>query len=282
MRSRVIAISLFLLAAGCSTGGTVGSSVTRTSAPHVSGPSPTTMGRLQAAPCVRSLSDFQVSYWRAGGIPRSAEALARRGTSLAVRAFDARIPSCEDRHVAVRLLPLSNSRYDALTRVAPTRFTIVIAARSEGWLGVPRSDRLITVLHEWYHVLQFALDSSCRCHTPNWLVEGSAVYESYRAAATSGIADYGDLRRGDLFFASSDETPISSLAKSPLTAPDYSVAFLAVELLVRLTRERALDRYWVDLAKMGAARSAFEDAFRMTPERFDALFGRYRRRNYAA
>jgi hypothetical protein len=183
---------------------------------------------------------------------------------------------CGRPRVAVKLLPRAGRTVDAFTRVAPPRFTIVITTLSRGWAAAPRTERLITMVHEWYHVVQFSLDRGCRCHPPAWLVEGSAVYESYRVVAERGLAGYQALRRREVSFARVDATPLASLTMKVPTASDYSVAFHAAELLGREGGARSLDRYWMLLGRTSSSSRAFRESFGMKLGRFYRLFARNR------
>ncbi|MBI3648402.1 MAG: hypothetical protein HY240_06610 [Actinobacteria bacterium] len=255
------------------TGATASSSVAPVSPVSPSPPTPT---------CTRSLSDYRVRFQRGPGVAASDERDARSGTRLALTSFDTRIPRCDYWRVVVKLLARTGPGAVAATRPDPPNFTIDVYTRSPGWAGAPPGQRLITMLHEWYHVVEFSEFAYCACTqtAPNWLIEGAAVYESYREAARLHRVDYASLRLRDVYFAGRDGRPLAALAHGHLETNDYSVAFLAVEDLVRRAGEGSLKRFWLGYQSRGKVPAAFQEAFGVRIDRFYAAFAAYRARGY--
>jgi hypothetical protein len=225
-----------------------------------------------------------VKYERDQGVPGSAQRVAREGTNFAIKAYDTKVPDCDEWRVTIDLILKSDPRAVAYTRPHPPDFTITVFTSGVGWFGATGSQKLITMLHEWYHVVEFALFRcpSCRYvpNPPNWLVEGAAVYESYRSANALHIASYSSLRARELYFAKRSHTPLDLLAGDIKTATEYSISFLATEYLVRTGGDRALLDFWNELGQKGYVDGAFRHAFGLSLPAFYKRFQAYRNRGF--
>jgi len=249
-------------------------------------PSPSPTASPTPKNCVDTVSDFKVKYERGNGVFSSAERSAKQGTVLAQSVYDIKVPDCDDWKVTVDLVPKSKGSFSAGTRANPPGFTITVYANGI-WFGESATEKLITMLHEWYHVVEHALfqcPSSCPYPysgtPPNWLIEGAAVYESYRAAESLHLATYSSLRAPQVFIAKRDHTSLDLLAGDVKTGPEYAVSFLATEYLVRRGGSHALLDFWNLLGKKGDLDGAFRHAFGLSLDEFYKRFRAYRARGF--
>lgn len=231
------------------------------------------------------LSDYRVKYEREQGVPGSAQRVARQGTDLAIKAYDLKLPDCEEWKVTVDLILKSDPHVIATTRPDPPDFTITVFASGLYWFGATGSQKLITMLHEWYHVLQFSLFECRSCSNvrpPTWMLEGAAVYESYRQADDLRISSYASRRSNELFFARRTHLQLRSLSSKVKTADEYSVSFLAIEDLVRIAGGSAhsLIDFWSELGRTGKLADSFQHAFGISLPSFYRRFQAYANRGY--
>ena len=250
--------------------------------------SPTLSSSASPTPkhCVDNVSDFKVRYERGNGVFSSAERSAKQGTVLAQKFYDIAVPDCDDWKVTVDLVPKSNGNFSAATHPNPPDFTITVYA-SGIWFGESATQKLITMLHEWYHVVEHALfqcPSSCPYPysgtPPNWLIEGAAVYVSFHAAQSLHLASYSSLRSPEVFIAKKDHTSLDLLAGDVKTGPEYAVSFLATEYLVGNGGPHVLLDFWNQLGKTGNLEGAFRQVFGVSLDAFYKRFKAYRARGF--
>lgn len=133
----------------------------------------------------------------------------------------------------------------------------------------------LLIAHEYFHILQRELSDRKFIGTPRWLVEGSAVYESflyresyerYRDGAVVEGANYdGKLRDLD----DNDEFQAHK-------GPGYSLGSLATKWLIDQAGTSAQADYWQLLDEHATWQDAFASAFGMTVDHFHDAFEEYR------
>lgn len=274
-----LVLSIILLPA-CSGSGTprpTDSSTGPSRSPVVS-PSPSPA----EAHCGYQLSSFSVSVHAREGVSSDELQDVQRGVRLAQDAYPAKIPTCEKGEVRVEVLDRDRGSVAGQTIVqnAPD-FRIEIFAK--GAFGrTPSAYRPIVILHEWYHVLQFAfIDCGERClplsePIPDWLIEGAAVEESLAEAADLHIGFYSFFRAGEIAQAERVEETLESLSKIRLPGDRYGLAFAAVEQLVAEHGHGSLERLWARTGATGDWELAFRETFGQPVARFYRDFESYR------
>jgi len=117
-------------------------------------------------------------------------------------------------------------------------------------------------------------------HIPDWFVEGTAEYESVRAAATLGKAPFASERAKRLATARTGASKPLQRIYFLKTYEQYTVAFSAVDYLISGSSEQALRDFWPLIAQTGNFTKAFTKAFGMSPDDFYDGFATYRRNGY--
>ena len=149
--------------------------------------------------------------------------------------------------------------------------------------STPPSFRSVVLMHEWYHVLEFAFtDCGRRCRplvdpVPDWLIEGAALEESLFAAADRHIGFYSFFRAGQIAQAQRVRKPLRDLSSIGRPGTEYGLAFAAVELLVARNGHDALQAFWERTGATGDWERAFRQAFGEPVHRYYKQFETYRR-----
>jgi hypothetical protein len=238
--------------------------------------------------CGHQLSSFDVSVHARDGVGADELQDVQHGVRLAQDAFHAKIPTCEKGTIRVEVLERERGSVAGQTLVqnAPD-FKMQIFAK--GAFGrTPSAFRPIVLLHEWYHVLQFAfIDCGKRClplaePVPDWLIEGAAVEESLSEAADLHISFYSFFRVGEIAQAERVEETLESLSKIRLPGDRYGLAFAAVELLVAQHGHESLERLWARTGTTGDWELAFRRTFGEPVARFYREFETYRANGFRA
>jgi hypothetical protein len=270
--------SILVLLAGCTGSGHPSPSSTAPSSTGPPGPSST------AAPgrCGFQLASFPVTVEARPGTDPGVVHDVREGVSLARRVFRATVPTCERGEIRVVVLDrdLGSIAAQTLVQAAP-RFTMQVFGRG-AFERTPASLRPIVILHEWYHVLQFALiDCGTKClplaePVPDWLIEGAAVEESLWEGSRAHLGFYSFFRAGEVAQAGHVGDSLESLDKIRLPGTKYALAFAAVELLVNEHGHESLERLWARTGATGDWRRAFRRTFGEPVGRFYKEFETYR------
>src|SRR5207245_217951 len=92
---------------------------------------------------------------------------------------------------------------------------------SDLWQNAPESERIVTLIHEYYHLVQhqlsgstspsFQLSGKSPLTNPFWLLEGSAEYLGYRVAGEAGVLSFESVRSEMVKDARFEPLPLSSL-----------------------------------------------------------------------
>jgi hypothetical protein len=232
--------------------------------------------------CGYQLAFFPVTVRAQGRVDPELARDAQLGIRYAQEAYRAKIPICEPGRVRVKVLDRDRGSVAGQTLVqdAPA-FTIEIFAKG-AFARTPAVYRPIVLLHEWYHVLEFAfMDCGERClplsdPVPDWLIEGAAVEESLFQAADLQIGFYSFFRSEEIAQAEQVNEPLEDLEKIRLPGDRYGLAFAAVELLVRDHGHASLERFWARTGATGDWEAAFRRTFGEPVSRFYRRFETYR------
>ena len=129
---------------------------------------------------------------------------------------------------------------------------------------------LVCPVHEYFHVLQFALAEG-RPWGPEWLTEGSATY--FEEAYEEGGLEF---RR---WIAPASASHIASIRNPGAAHPsrlNYHLGFLAADWLVDHAGEPSLLNYYRLLPSSDSWEEAFASAFDLTTDEFYDAFEAYR------
>jgi hypothetical protein len=161
---------------------------------------------------------------------------------------------------------------------------INVYVKSRGWLQATTSERFKIMFHEWYHVVQYHLTYPVGLAGPTWLIEGSAEWAGFTAAAHFGFyGSFAAAKAQELVRARVPTVPLSSLEHSmaPAGGDAYNLAFVAVDYLVANRGGlSALRKYWGSIGGGTDWGSAFKAAFGRSAGRFYKDFAAYRGRGF--
>jgi hypothetical protein len=251
-----------------------------------SGPPPSTP---KPAGCFSSVSDFKLTFDYGAGLPKADKLLIHRATETARHYYDIRVPACPDPSVVTHVVNGSNGNIAALASPTDRGSATVIVYAGGAWPTLTQPQKLQILLHEWYHVVQYPFRTcsqySTECpvptvHIPGWFIEGTAEFESVRAAATLGKAPFASERAERLDTARTETSKPLQRMRVLQTFQEYTVAFGAVDYLISKSGDQALRAFWPLIAETGNFTKAFTGAFAMTPSDFYDGFATYRQHGY--
>ena len=235
--------------------------------------------------CTSRVSDFKLTFDYGASLPKADKLLIRRATETARTYYDIAVPACPDPSVVTHVVNGSQGNIAALATATDRGSSTVFVFAGGAWPTLTQPQKLQILLHEWYHVVQIPFrtcsqyTSECpypTVHIPGWFSEGTAEYESVRAAATLGKAPFATEQAKRLAVARTyTSQPLQRLI-SLTSYEQYAVAFGAVDYLISKTSEQALRDFWPLIAKTGNFTKAFTQAFGMSPASFYAGFATYR------
>lgn len=153
----------------------------------------------------------------------------------------------------------------------PGRVYVVPAGTSYDSMRYER--RVLIVVHEMWHTVQYALMHGAQDPGPTWLREGSAEYVGYSAVLDAGI-EASSVRRDTIWAVQHDfaSVPLESSTGSAA----YNEGFLATERLVALKGIGSLVAYWTAIGNGTPWETAFQTTFGMSTQQFYADFASYR------
>lgn len=223
------------------------------------------------------------------GLPKADKLLIRRATATASRYYDIPVPACPDPSVVTHVVNGASGSIAALATPTDRGSATIFVFAGGAWPLLTPAQKVQILLHEWYHVVQFPFRScsqySSDCpiptvHIPDWFIEGTAEYESVRAAATLGKTPFATERARRLAIARTETSKALQKMGTLENFSQYAVAFGAVDLLISSSGERALRAFWPLLASSGNFTSSFTKAFGTTPKGFYERFAVYRQHGY--
>ena len=278
---RALALCVFLVFLACAT----------SSGPKIGNLAPSGPPRSTATPagCYSRVSAFKLTFDYGAGLPDADRLLIRRATETARRYYDIPVPACPDPSVVTHVVNRSAGTLAALASPTDRGSATVFVFAGGTWPSLTQPQKEQILLHEWYHVVQYPFrtcsqyTSECpvpTVHIPGWFIEGTAEYESVRAAATLGKTSFASERAKRLSIARLEtSTPLQRM-RSLTTYEQYTVAFGAVDYLIWTTSEQALREFWPLIAQTGNFNKAFTTAFGMSPSDFYSGFAAYRQGGY--
>lgn len=241
------------------------------------------------AACSSSVSDFKLTFDYGTGLPKPDKLLIHRVTETARRYYDIPVPACPDPSVVTHVVNGSDGTIAALASPTDRGSATVVVFAGGAWPLLTPPQKTQILLHEWYHVVQYPFRScsqyASECpvptvHIPDWFIEGTAEYESVRAAASLGKAPFSSERAKRLAVARTETAKPLERMRSLRTYEQYTVAFGGVDYLISKTSQQALRDFWPLIAETGNFTTAFTKAFGMPPKVFYDGFASYRQNGY--
>ncbi len=205
---------------------------------------------------------IKVSFDFDGPVPRSDRTDVRQASLRARAYYHVSTSSCAQERVVVFAHASSNRHAIALTHGWSS---IEVFTKTASWLAASSTDRMVVMLHEWYHVVQARLASAGFSKVPIWLIEGSAEWSARKAASDIGL------------FATFDVPRASELALARFAA--VTLARWKRFATPKDGRQRLL-RFFKLMGERFAWPAAFRRAFGITARRFMRSFSAYRNRGF--
>jgi hypothetical protein len=162
---------------------------------------------------------------------------------------------------------------------------------SDRWLNMPQAERMRLAAHEYFHQVQFALSGrdSQEHLAPDWLVEGSANFETFRVFAEDyQFHEFERIRDMSKDMIWGLHSPLSSLdvrdqARTEDSRAPYALGLVATEFLAKnYGEETILKKFWETRATTRTWQDAFRSTFGITTNDFYAKFEEYRRANFSS
>jgi hypothetical protein len=278
---RILASLVFLALVACSTPGPTIGELSPSGSPSV--PTATPAG------CLSSVSKFKLVFDYGAGLPKADKLLIHLATETARRYYDIPVPACPDPSVVTHVVNGSNGTIAALASPTDRGSATVFVFAGGAWPTLTQPQKTQILLHEWYHVVQFPFRTCSQytpecpvptVHIPDWFVEGTAEYESVRAAATLGKAPFTIERAKHLTAARTETAKPLQRMRVLTTYEQYAVAFGAVDYLIAGSGDEALRDFWPLIAQTGNFTKAFTTAFGKSPDDFYDGFATYRQHGY--
>lgn len=158
---------------------------------------------------------------------------------------------------------------------------------SDKWKPLTLEEKTMTLLHEYFHVMQFWLAKRrVSASGPVWLSEGAAMTQGLKASASIGLTNLDQERaertlqtRGIVHSLRAFET-MESIEAIDSNIP-YSLGFRAVEFLVsNYGGDGALRNFWDAQGKGATWQTAFQSSFGIALNDFYSKFEEYRRADF--
>jgi hypothetical protein len=167
--------------------------------------------------------------------------------------------------------------------------TIILMTGADEWRSMIDVHKLRLVIHEYFHVAQFRLAGSAATRSffastahyntvlgPNWLLEGSAEYFSWRVMQNAELVSLDDYLR--LLDTKEDVDPEgleTYLEFFSAGQNSYDASLRAVAFLIRDNDEQDLMRYFFEIGQSRAWPLAFASSFGKTLDAFYRQYGAY-------
>lgn len=179
----------------------------------------------------------------------------------------------------VRVNGYSATRYDNLATTLDR--TIVIYTDSSRWQTISPIERVLTVVHEYFHVYQNVAKGENWGSVPAWFNEGSAEAVGYFAASTLGTTDQAEIY--DFVSYSLTVYPVTrSLSElhgyDVMLSEAYPLAYLAVQYLLgsRGMTVASLGDVYLAMGEGATFERAFDEVFGSSLADFEAEFDEWR------
>jgi hypothetical protein len=148
-----------------------------------------------------------------------------------------------------------------------TETSIVVLAGTPKWNSLAPFERVQTIVHEYIHVYQYAMAHDAVDTMPAWFIEGMAEYLAYDAVAQLGLVRASDVRDFHAWalawnpdIAALDDLE-NAYAFYSEYGPAYSLAYLALDELMKERPLSDLDRFLEQVGKGHNWRASFQKVF---------------------
>lgn len=274
-----VAVCLFLVVvSGC------GESPATSTVPVPTKRPPTAIPKPTATPPPTATAKPAVVYDFGASSSQDDQKEIRRGIELAEQEFGVinnlkiRIDSNEE---------FADENDDLLGSAVPGE--LVLYARTYQWVKANAGEHIATVIHEYYHAVQYSLAGRTASNRnaerlmPWWLLEGSAEFISYEAAAKAKELNFVEAVDERELYVTYSAYPLKTIESRQAYTPmsPYVIGFLATQYLVNVIASKAaLKNYWQTLATESNWKIAFQKSFGMSVDTFYARFEKYRLQEY--
>lgn len=246
----------------------------------------TTSPGITTTPAVQPVSS-DITYKFGADVSITERDQIRKGMELSVKVLGPAGP------VLVRTNEkslLRRSREGLLGTAIPGE--VVFYTTNKAWQTISEGERIATVFHEYYHIVQYHLagiegvtyvfEDRVEGIYPYWLVEGSAEYVSHRVAADNNLLSYEQSRNERIRAVRGERVPLSSIENDNKAGPDpYDIGFLATEYLVNnYGGQAALQKFWANHAVAANWKAAFQKSFGVSVDDFYQKFEQHRRAQF--
>ncbi|MDB5079336.1 MAG: hypothetical protein JWP00_1260 [Chloroflexi bacterium] len=256
-----------------------------TTAPVTTAPATTAITQNSPAALAPAPPASQVTYHFDPSFSAVEQDQTRRGIDLAQKAFGPVGPFTVEAGSNVN----TPSSGEMFAQASPGEITIF--SRGQPWLDASDYDRVSTLVHEYFHLVQYHLTNlgddaesvgDILPEGPLWFSEGTAEYLSYQVVARNGLVQYDKIRKEKIASAQEYTYKLKDIetdgSKTTSESGEYVLGFLAVEYLVNNHGgEQAIINYYKEIGKGADWKTAFNKSFGISIVSFYPKFEDYRK-----
>lgn len=256
-----------------------------TTAPVTTAPATTAITQNSPAALAPAPPASQVTYHFDPSFSAVEQDQTRRGIDLAQKAFGPVGPFTVEAGSNVN----TPSSGEMFAQASPGEITIF--SRGQPWLDASDYDRVSTLVHEYFHLVQYHLtnlgddaesEGDILPEGPLWFSEGTAEYLSYQVVARNGLVQYDKIRKEKIASAQEYTYKLKDIetdgSKTTSESGEYVLGFLAVEYLVNNHGgEQAIINYYKEIGKGADWKTAFNKSFGISIVSFYPKFEDYRK-----
>lgn len=204
-----------------------------------------------------------------------------------VRAY-ADAESTAQAYAAATNTPIESARriWETSTAVA-ARGVVFVNVGGTFWRSATAPLKAKVLAHESFHLVQerlagsrwvFGADDAVPGGGPRWLIEGAAELVGYSAVADTGVLSMDQARRDQIANVKYADGPLRDyeIQRGMQRRAAYNLAFVAVDYLVREKGVGSLLEFWRTVGTGAEWKTAFQNVFGVTVDRFYTEFEQYR------
>jgi hypothetical protein len=211
-------------------------------------------------------AEANVSFDIANAVSPEDAVYVREGFTLAQTYVTATLSDISDSSIRVAVFD-NDDFFCGQALACATETSIVVLAGTPQWNSLAPFERIHTIVHEYIHVYQFAMIHDDMETMPAWFIEGMADYLAYDAVTDLGLVretDVHDFHAWTLAW-NPDMAALDDLENSYAFygeyGPAYSLAYLALDELMRERPLSDLDRFLQQVGKGHNWRASFQKVF---------------------
>jgi Peptidase of plants and bacteria len=211
-------------------------------------------------------AEAKVTFDIANAVSTEDAVYVREGITLAQDYVTATLSDISDSPIRVAVFD-NDDFFCGQALACATETSIVVLAGTPQWNSLAPFERVHAIVHEYIHVYQYAMAHDGMETMPAWFIEGMADYLAYNAVTDLGLVretDVHDFHTWTLAW-NPDMAALDDLENSYAFygeyGPAYSLAYLAIDHLMKDRPLSDLDRFLEQVGKGHNWRASFQKVF---------------------